>query len=210
MPEFYRKVALTPDAYLRCISMIRAIECYVYSIYPTAQYSSVWWISDINTPIALFYDTETSGLRQEEMQGVVWDQMCNTVPGVKDFFDAYGLAYTFAKGFDNVYHPHRHTYPLSSRWTLTFLQKNAENSPVKFYAVDDSEYDVYEYQLRPGAIATAVEEVIVDSGEVYSFNAWQWHNWVPKHEKTEYTVFTLANVLTKDQMITAIDRIESA
>lgn len=205
---YYRKINLTDDNYIECVNMISRIETLVYSLYPDNRLSSVWCIAKNYPAFALFHNPKTNELDLSELN-ITWAFLEDNILNFDMFFKKYHLEYTFAKGFDNVYYPHRHTFPKSSKWSMTFLQKNTEDSLVKFYDVKNSHlYDDEEFQIRVDDQPILIDSVEVDNNEVYSFNTWQWHSWVPNHEKSEYTVFALRDTNTAEDANNVIDMVE--
>lgn len=205
MNEYFRQVNLKPSLKQEFLEIKNKIESFVYGMHPELENSLVWIVHDTDDVFGVFFDgTNTNINVYKELN---FNCLKDNIAGLEEFYNDHNLVPAFAKGTSELFAPHRHNFPPTSKWSLTFLLSGSDNTQVNFYKTKE-DYDLSVFELPNDAAKDIVCSLDLKENDVYSLNTFEWHDWRTKdktlfHPRQEYVVFSLraTDIYTRDKIL---------
>lgn len=170
-------------------------ERYLHLMQPNTVGCDYWGLCrdnpEENTVVRL-----SEGMCGTQMQ-VTYKDVMRVLPRLKQLIAELDLHPYIGKNYIGNWGIHRHAYSRDSRWNLCVMGPGNDPATVTFYEVikgptypaltDTHIFDLLDKNAR----TKSVESLIVNDGDLYSFNTWVWHSHKVKRRDNHVECFLL-------------------
>ena len=208
MSKYAIDINLKDDVSLEFYSMIQTLEDTIDSKIPENEVLLCVWVADHSPGTKMYVTTDDLGtVKFAPIEGLTWESLEQEVPEIIPFYEKYPLEKTFVQVRDQNVPPHRHRHSITSCWTMTFINCEAEGD-LKFYEPKDpATFNENEQITWDMSLWNVLDELTTKPNSVYAFDTWNWHGWHTEGSKPIITNFCIKGSSSKEAANEIVNRV---